>query len=336
MTPEQDPERFAPRASREMARMFDSVTARYALLNSIMTLGQDASWRRAMWSSVPESARAVLDLCTGEGSSLPGLRRPGRLVIGLDVSLGMLHAAAAAEERNTGWVPRLVAGDAFRLPFRDASIDAITIAFGIRNLRPQSAAVDEIARVLRPGGTLVVLEATGPGRGLTAPLHGFWVSHMVPLLGRLSPDPSAYRYLADSVLEFGTGTSFTSALASGFERPVERRFLMGATRLWSVLRSGAGGVQAARVAGLSRGELPRTAAVQGEQRVWSATQGLLSIALAVTLMWVAVILADTRQPLPLAHAQRIGLGILAAGVAVIFVIRGFGSLQKLFGPGPRA
>ncbi len=327
-----EPERFAPHATREMARMFDSVTARYALLNRIMTLGQDASWRRAMWSSVPEPARIVLDLCTGDGSSLPGLRRPGRLVIGLDVSLGMLHAAAA-EERRTGWAPRLVGGDAFRLPFRDASIDAITIAFGMRNLRPRSGAVSEIARVLRPGGILVVLEATGPDPGPMAPLHRFWVSNVIPLLGRMSPDPSAYRYLADSVLEFGTGSTFLGPLASEFEPPRERRFLLGATRLWVVRRSGGEGVQDARLTVPTRRPTP---VPQGEQRAWSALQGLLSVALAVSLIWAAMILVDIRHHLPLDRSRRWILGALAAGTAAFFLVRSVLSLQRLFRPGPRA
>src|SRR5687767_7126370 len=120
------PERFQPHASREMASMFDGVTARYDLLNRLMTLGQDVHWRADLARAVPPRALAVLDLCTGNGVSLRGLTRPGRLVVGLDVSAGML-AQAAEELPGTGWAPRLVCGDAFRLPFRDGSLDAITV-----------------------------------------------------------------------------------------------------------------------------------------------------------------------------------------------------------------
>ena len=181
---------------------------------------------------MPEQAHVVLDLCTGDGSSLPGLRRPGRLVIGLDASLAMLELAAEADWRG-GWGPRLVCGDAFHLPFAAGSLDAVTIAFGIRNLRPQDAALAELARVLRPGGTLAVLEATGPRRGALAPFHRFYLRRIVPVLGRLSRDPSAYRYLAESILEFGPGGSFTSAAEQhGFHWRGARRFMLGATRLW--------------------------------------------------------------------------------------------------------
>ena len=139
---------------REIAGMFDDVSGRYDFLNRVMSLGQDGAWREAMWRAVPEGAHHVVDLCTGSGVSLTGLRRPGRLVVGVDASLGMLEHAAELE-RPTGWAPRLVCSDAFRLPLRADSIDAITVAFGMRNLRPRADALREIARVLRPGGTLV-------------------------------------------------------------------------------------------------------------------------------------------------------------------------------------
>src|SRR5258705_13787548 len=129
-----DAARLQPRAARELGGMFDDVSGRYDLLNQIMSLGQDRVWRAAMWRAVPESARAVLDLCTGSGASLPGLRRAGRLVLGADVSLGMIERAADLE-RPAGWAPRLLCADAFQLPLPNASLDAVTIAFGIRNLR---------------------------------------------------------------------------------------------------------------------------------------------------------------------------------------------------------
>src|SRR5207249_2140215 len=108
------------------------------------------------------------------GASLTGLQRPGRVVLGMDVSLGMLQRAAAALP-EAGWTPRLVCADAFRLPLGDASLDAVTIAFGVRNLRPRAEALAEIRRVLRPAGTLAVLEATAPRPGRGLGLHAFHV-----------------------------------------------------------------------------------------------------------------------------------------------------------------
>ena len=103
-------ERFEPHASRAMASMFDDVSGRYDLLNRFMSLGQDAAWREAMWLGVPEGARTVLDLCTGSGVSLTGLRRPGRLVLGMDVSLRMLEVARD-QQGSAGWAPRLACAD---------------------------------------------------------------------------------------------------------------------------------------------------------------------------------------------------------------------------------
>src|SRR5206468_10859271 len=115
------PGRFAPHASREMASMFDIVSPRYDVLNRLMTLGRDGAWRAGLAREVPDEAHVVLDLCTGSGTSLAGLRRPGRLVIGLDVSLAMLKLARESQGW-LGWAPRLVAAGAFRLPLRGATV----------------------------------------------------------------------------------------------------------------------------------------------------------------------------------------------------------------------
>src|SRR3989442_5571460 len=177
----------APHAGREMAEMFDDVSGRYDLLNRIMSLGRDHAWREAMWRAIPEETRSVMDLCTGSGVSLEGLRRPGRLVIGADVSLEMLRLAASGSD-HAGWAPRLLCADAFALPLRAGSVEGVTIAFGIRNLRPHAEALAEIARVMAPGRTLSGLEAAAPTRGPLAPFHRFYLRHVVPFLGRLSSD----------------------------------------------------------------------------------------------------------------------------------------------------
>ena len=137
----------------------------------MMTLGQDRAWRAAMWRAVPRDARASCSTCAPAAASRSaGLRRPGRILLGVDASLRMLELAAD-EHGPWGWAPRLACADAFRLPFRDGALDAVTIAFGMRNLRPRAGALAELARVLAPGGTLVVLEATAPRPGPLAPLH---------------------------------------------------------------------------------------------------------------------------------------------------------------------
>lgn len=325
MTPETPPQdRFEPRAGRAMASMFDGVTGHYDLLNRLMTLGQDARWRRAMWRAVPGSARIVLDLCTGNGVSLPGLRRPGRLVLGMDVSLGMLEQAAWDQEPS-GWTPRLVAADAFRLPLREASVDAITVAFGVRNLRPREEALREMARVLRPGGALVVLEATGPRPGFSAPCHRFHLRHVVPLLGRLSADPSAYRYLGESILEFGDGSAFEACLAAAGFAPIRRRrYLLGATTLWLTRTPAARGENPAgrrtslQIAGSGESAAGENAhpesAAERERWLWDAAQLVVSVVLALALAYGLFVFYKLRADLPLTGWQHLlGWGLLGGG-----------------------
>lgn len=325
--------------------MFDEVAARYDLLNRVMSLGRDRAWRAAMWDAVPEDAHAVLDLCTGSGSSLPGLRRPGRLVIGADVSLGMLEYAAGLQS-ETGWAPRLVCTDAFALPLADHALDAVTIAFGIRNLRPAGEALAELARVLRPGGTLAVLEATAPARGLFAPAHAFYLRHLVPLAGRLSPDPSAYVYLSTSIFQFGAGPEFEAALAAaGFEVTERRQFMFGATRLW-VTRSraatgqkpathGPDGLRIARPGGQDRVNVPsRSAARNAEWKVWTGVQLALSVAITSAMVWGVLEMAKFGGNLPLAGWQRPFAWTLLIGGLVVFGLRSLALIGRLLGPPP--
>jgi demethylmenaquinone methyltransferase/2-methoxy-6-polyprenyl-1,4-benzoquinol methylase len=336
------PERFQPHATREIAGMFDQVVPRYDLLNRLMTLGQDGAWRRAMWLGVPERAHAVLDLCTGNGVSLDGLRRPGRLLLGLDASLAMLEEAAEAHG-SAGWAPRLVAADAFRLPLRAHSFDAVTVAFGVRNLRPQSDALAEIARVLKPGGTLCVLEALAPRPGLIGPLHRFHLTRVLPLLGRLSPAPDAYRYLAQSILEFGSGPEFEQALVSaGFAIRRRQTFMLGAAGLWIATAGGGSGekttagpetVQRARAGEPDPGDLPHGGEpVEAERRWWMATQLLVSATLLGSLIWVLVLFYKSGNRLLLDGQARTGAWLLLGAGTLFSALRTFYLLRRWLDP----
>jgi demethylmenaquinone methyltransferase/2-methoxy-6-polyprenyl-1,4-benzoquinol methylase len=341
-----DPARFAPHAVRELGGMFDDVSGRYDLLNRIMSLGQDRAWRAAMWRAVPERAHVVLDLCTGSGVSLTGLRRPGRLVLGADASLRMLELAADHHGR-AGWAPRLVCADGFHLPLPDGSLDAVTIAFGIRNLRPLDDALAELARVLRPDGTLVVLEAAAPAPGPFAPFHGFYVRRVIPLAGRLSADPSAYAYLSRSIFDFGDGPEFERAVAAaGFEVVASRRFMLGATRLWVAQRSpGTGkkvaapdgrGMQNARPGGQDGVKVPSPADLRsGEWRVWTGVQAALALAITVALAFGLVQLVKSGADLPLAAWQRSLAWFLVVGGLVVFAVRSLLLLRRFLEPPPR-
>jgi demethylmenaquinone methyltransferase/2-methoxy-6-polyprenyl-1,4-benzoquinol methylase len=276
-----------------------------------------------MWRSVPADARVVLDLCTGSGVSLPGLRRPGRTVLGIDVSLAMLEVAWE-EYGGPGWAPRLACADAFRLPLRDGALDAVTVAFGVRNLRPRVTALTEIARALKPGGMLVVLEATAPAPGPFAPAHRAWIRHVIPFAGRLSPDPTAYRYLSESIFEFGDGSAFERDLvAAGLQVAARRSFLLGATRLWVARRSGGVGQNRAAspaavhdaMAAPPPGGGPAIAAAGS--RTWLGVATATSVALTLALAWGLVLWINSNASLPLSPAQRLlGWGLLVTGVLV--------------------
>jgi demethylmenaquinone methyltransferase/2-methoxy-6-polyprenyl-1,4-benzoquinol methylase len=322
-----------------MARRFDRVARRYDLLNTLITLGQDRAWRSAMWRAVPDSARVVLDLCSGTGASIEGLVSRGRLVLGMDVSLGMLERAAD-EHGPWGWAPRLVCADALRLPLRDGALDAVTIAFGMRNLRPRTTALAELHRALRPGGTLVVLEAAAPGRGPLASLHRCYARSIVPLLGALLSDPAAYRYLSESIFEFGGGEEFERDLAAaGFQLGERQAYMLGAARLWAAQRlAGAEdqGLQNARSGGADRGNLTQAARPwEREWRWWTAAQAVFAGALTASLVWALVVWIKWRPSLHLEPWQERGMWFLILAGLAGFGLRSLVLLLRLLGPPPR-
>ncbi len=185
--------RLHPDAVREM---FDRISPVYDVMNRAMTLGLDRRWRRMTAVAVVRPGDRVLDACCGTGDlALAGVRCGGT-VTGLDFSPRML---ARAREKAPGiaWVQ----GDLLELPFPDASFDAATVGFGVRNVADLDKAFAELSRVLRPGGRLGCLEITQPS-GVLRPFFDLWFDQLVPLAGKLLPGGSAYAYLPASVRRF--------------------------------------------------------------------------------------------------------------------------------------
>lgn len=195
--------------------MFDGIARRYDPLNRLMTFGLDRGWRvKAVRSlALPQNAR-VLDLATGTADVALLIARlhPDARVVGLDPSANMLAIGQekVAAEGLAGRVS-LELGEAERLPYPDASFDGATIAFGIRNVADRPAALREMARVLKPGGRLAILEANEP-RGLLAPLAKIHTRWVVPLLGALLSSGREYRYLQDSMAAFPPPAEFSRIL----------------------------------------------------------------------------------------------------------------------------
>lgn len=212
------------RQSSEIRTMFGRIAHRYDLLNRVLSLGRDVSWRRTVARRVSAlEPRLVLDLCTGTGDLALAL---GDGVVGADFCLPML-ALARRKAQQGGRPLRLCAADALRLPFADRSFDAVTVAFGVRNFAAFDRGLAEMVRVLRPGGALVVLEFSRP-RGPAAPLLGWWARTVPPRIGRwVSGDPEAYSYLPASVSTFPEGATMARCLAAAGLAPVSVRPLTG-------------------------------------------------------------------------------------------------------------
>ncbi len=332
-TPSPDP-RFEPRAHRALGEMFSEVSPRYDLLNSVLSLGQDRGWRYHLWATVPEEARLVADVCCGSGVSLAGLRRPGRTLLGFDASHSMLALAAERFGRRVGG-PVLVRADGFRLPLADGTLDALTIAFGLRNLRPRAEALRELARVLRPGGTLAILEAAGPRPGGFAPVHGLYLKWVVPAVGLLSPEPRAYAYLARSILEFGDGRDLGEDCArAGLRLVHEQRFLLGATWLWVARRepADAAGVSVQPTAvQFARAAAPRPFRPAfrwtARQKEWQVGQALLAI---LNLTLVAALVAALGTYGNFLSRSHFRSWLTAAGWVVIWVGLAFSLGRAIF------
>ncbi|MCW2584875.1 MAG: demethylmenaquinone methyltransferase [Frankiales bacterium] len=178
----------------DVAAMFDEVAARYDLTNTVLSLGQDRGWRTAVTDALAlQPGETVLDLAAGTATSSVALAASGARVIGCDFSLGMLRVG-----RGKG--VDLVAGDALRLPFADASFDAVTISFGLRNTADTGLALRELRRVTKPGGRLVVCEFSHPTRKALRTLYVEYLMRLLPAVAtRVSSDPAAYVYLAESI-----------------------------------------------------------------------------------------------------------------------------------------
>lgn len=225
-------------ASRPVETLFDRASGRYDLLNSLMSLGRDRSWRKALAAGLKPGER-VLDVCCGSARSAAAAHgRVSRAVVGVDASEAMLRGGQAfARERGFSFHP--IRADALRLPFPDESFDAVTIAWGIRNLTPEAAALAELTRVLRPEGLLHVLDSPSPATGLRGRVHRWYLQAVVPRLGRLSPNADAYRYLSETVLAFGTTEEVANRLTrAGLEVEESRNLFCGAAALWRARRPG--------------------------------------------------------------------------------------------------
>jgi len=180
----------------DVAAMFDGIARRYDLTNDILSLGQDRLWRRAVVEALAvEPGERVLDLAAGTGASSVPLDARGADVVPCDFSVGML----AEGKRRRPDLP-FVAGDATNLPFADDTFDAVTISFGLRNVVDTVRALEEMRRVTKPGGRLVICEFSTPTwRPFRAVYQGYLVRALPVVAGWITRDAGSYDYLAESI-----------------------------------------------------------------------------------------------------------------------------------------
>ena len=223
--------------------MFDAIARRYDLLNRLLSAGVDRYWRRRLLIAAGRSqAGPVLDLATGTADLAIGLCRfPEVKVVGVDAARAMLQRGRA-KVQGRGLEDRiaLLTADAEALPFADGAFGLVTAAFGVRNFADPGAALAEARRVLRPGGSLLVLEFSEPTAPLFRQVYRFYFSQVLPRLGRwISGHPDAYGYLPRSVATFPQGAAFLALLLkAGLVEATATRLTLGVCTLYEARRDG--------------------------------------------------------------------------------------------------
>ncbi len=198
--------------------MFDAIAPRYDLVNRIMTFRMDVGWRRRTVRSLGLATGAtVVDLACGTGDLCRELSKRDLSPVGVDLSYGMLAAARTDAP--------LVHGDALRLPVPDASVDGATCGFALRNFEGLPPFFAELARVVRPGGRVALLEVAEPPNRVLRFGHRVYFGKVVPFVGGLLSDPAAYRYLPRSVAYLPSPHAMLESLEGAGFVAVERRLL---------------------------------------------------------------------------------------------------------------
>lgn len=200
----------------QVEAMFDTISDEYDHLNRVISFGIDVKWRKKVVKIILENKpESILDIATGTGDLAISFAKKGaKNVIGVDISEGMLAVGrkkvAQAELQNS---ITLIQADSEELPFETNSVDAISVAFGVRNFDHLNKGLSEIFRVLKPGGIFVVLETSVPTKTPYKQGYNLYTKHVLPIIGKLfSKDREAYSYLSESATTFPYGEAFNNIL----------------------------------------------------------------------------------------------------------------------------
>jgi demethylmenaquinone methyltransferase/2-methoxy-6-polyprenyl-1,4-benzoquinol methylase len=215
----------------EVAAMFDELAGRYDLLNDLLSAGQVRRWRRVVAGAVDaRPGQRILDLAAGTGTSTVSFAASGAECVACDFSIGMLRAGIRRVRADgNGPQPAFVGGDALRLPFADEAFDAVTISFGLRNVVDPQQALAEMLRVTRPGGRLVICEFSRISNRPLRALYERYLARALPAVARrVSRNPVAYEYLAESIVDWPGQAELARVLhAAGWSAVKWRNLALG-------------------------------------------------------------------------------------------------------------
>jgi demethylmenaquinone methyltransferase/2-methoxy-6-polyprenyl-1,4-benzoquinol methylase len=222
----------------QVAKMFDAISKNYDGLNRVISLGIDIKWRKKVVEIVGKNnPKQILDIATGTGDlALMMAELDPDKIIGLDISEGML---AVGKEKiakvNLSKKIEMVVGDSEEMPFNDDTFDAITVSFGVRNFANLDKGIQEIARVLKPSGVLVILETSNPTKFPFKQGYKLYTNLFLPVIGKLfSKDKVAYSYLSESANSFPFGTAFNNILQkNGFTHTEDKPVTFGVATIYT-------------------------------------------------------------------------------------------------------
>ena len=222
----------------QVEQMFDNISGKYDFLNRSLSFGIDVIWRKMMMRELRKHRpETILDVATGTADvAIEAVKLKPKHITGMDLSEGMLRVGREKiKRRGLEQIITLEKGDSEALHYQDASFDAVTVAFGVRNFEDLSKGLSEINRVLKPGGRLVILEFSRPSLPLVKQVYDWYFRHFCPWWGKIiSKDYSAYKYLYESVKAFPEGKNFTEiAKAVGFKELRARRVTLGIVSLYT-------------------------------------------------------------------------------------------------------
>jgi demethylmenaquinone methyltransferase/2-methoxy-6-polyprenyl-1,4-benzoquinol methylase len=221
--------------------MFDNISENYDELNRVISFGIDVKWRKKVVAIVGgNSPKQILDIATGTGDLAIMLSQlhPDK-IIGLDISEGMLSVGKEKiAKANLFEMIEMIVGDSENMPFEDAAFDAITVSFGVRNFANLDKGLQEINRVLKPGGILVILETSVPRKFPYKQGYHFHTSVILPIIGKLfSKDKVAYSYLSESANSFPFGEKFNNILLkNGFSTATDMPVTFGVASIYTATK----------------------------------------------------------------------------------------------------